>query len=265
MIEWFEIWNEDCLESMENRIPEGGVDLVMTSPPYNMTGRKGGISDSGRYDVYEDWKTPDEYLKWSCSVFSGFERILKKDGVVLYNFSYSIENPSLPYRLVSVLESKTPFRLVDTIIWKKGTGLPFPANQRRLSRNWEYVFVFVRDTDINTFRTARKPVSENSRGQKYYETAYNMVTARNNDGATHNLNQATYSTELCLKLFDIYLNDGCVVYDPFCGTGTTGVACAVSQKQDIKFIGSEISENQCEYARNRILDLGQVSEKNNFW
>lgn len=265
MIDWFDIYNEDCLESMENIIPEQSVDLVLTSPPYNMTGRKGGISDSGRYDVYEDWKTPEEYLDWTVSVFSGFDRILNRDGVVLYNFSYSIENPSLPYSLVSRIESKTPFRIVDTIIWKKGSGLPFPANPRRLSRIWEYVFVFVRDTDIQTFRTARKPVSENQRGQKYYETVYNFVTARNNDGATHTLNQATYSTELCLKLFDIYLKDGCTVYDPFCGTGTTGAGCAVTGKKNIKFIGSEISEQQCEYARERIIDLGQEIQKNNFW
>ena len=55
------IHNGDCIEFMKN---SGDlVDLILTSPPYNMTKRPGGDADSGRYDEYEDWKEADEYLE----------------------------------------------------------------------------------------------------------------------------------------------------------------------------------------------------------
>ena len=60
-----EIFNEDCFITMHEHINENTIDCVLTSPPYNMTKRKGGISDTGRYDVYCDWKSEDEYIEFS--------------------------------------------------------------------------------------------------------------------------------------------------------------------------------------------------------
>ena len=53
-------------------------------------------------------------------------------------------------------------------------------------------------------------------------------------------------------LLDIYANDNTIVYDPFNGTGTTGVGCI---KRNLTYYGSEISEAQCEYTINRLKDL----------
>lgn len=65
-----------------------------------------------------------------------------------------------------------------------------------------------------------------------------------------NLNY-TFSSELVLKLLDMYYTKG-VVYDPFMGTGSTGVAC---EMLGIKWLGSEISTAQCEYARKRLEEI----------
>ena len=100
IVEINKIYNEDCFITMSN-MEDNLVDIVMTSPPYNMTARKGGYSDSGRYDVYEDWMTESEYIDFTIRLFNNFNRVVKENGVVLYNFSYSIENPSLPYKLVA--------------------------------------------------------------------------------------------------------------------------------------------------------------------
>lgn len=249
------IYNEDCFVTI-NKISENGdkVDCVLTSPPYNMTKRKGGYADTGRYDVYEDWKTEEDYLKWTVDLFNGFDGILNENRPVLYNFSYSIENPSLPYKLISNIVEKTNFTLIDTIIWKKKQGLPFPANSKRLCRNWEYVFVFVRKNEIDTYENNRKlsSVSEKT-GQKYYEAIYNYIEAPNNDGKCP-YNQATYSSELCLKLMDIYCQDNWIVYDPFMGSGTTAISC-LKRGNGVSYIGSEISEQQCKYAEERIKTL----------
>ena len=251
MFELNRIYNEDCFKTMDRMVENNiKVDVILTSPPYNMSKkRKGGFADSGRYDLYKDNLEEDDYLKWTINLFNKFDLILQNQRSIIYNFSYSIENPSLPYKLVTEIVKNTSFDLVDTIIWKKKCGLPFPANGKRLSRNWEYVFVFVRKDEVNTYENNRrvKSVSEKT-NQKYYEAIYNFVEAKNNDGKCP-YNQATYSTELCDKLLDIYTQDNWIVYDPFMGSDTTAVSC---RKRNWNYIGSEISSQQVEYSKERL-------------
>ena len=85
-------------------------------------------------------------------------------------------------------------------------------------------------------------------GQTYYHSIFNFIEAPNNDGKC-DLNKATFSTDLILKLCDIYVNDGSVVYDPFIGTGTTANACKI---KGLNYIGSELSQAQVEYAKQRL-------------
>ena len=243
------IYNEDCLQNMERVSKLDLIDIVLTSPPYNMTERKGGESDSGRYDVYEDWMSEEEYISWTIRLFEGFGNILKPNRSVIYNFSYSIENPALPYKLVSAIEQNTEFCLIDTVMWKKKCGLPFPANSKRLSRNWEFVWVFVRKSEKDSYENNRKVKSVSDKtGQNYYDVVYNYIEADNNDGKCP-YNQATYSTELCTQLLDIYCKDGWVVYDPFMGSGTTAISCV---RRGLGYVGSELSENQIKFAQDRL-------------
>lgn len=245
----FEIYNEDCLNIMKNDNFKNSQDIIITSPPYNMTNRKGGYADSGRYDVYNDWKTEEDYIEWTVNLYKSFNQILKKNKVIVYNFGYSIENPSLPYKIVASIENNTNFTLVDTIIWKKKNGLPFPANKHRLSRIWEFVWVFCRKEELKSFDIYKqiKSVSAKTK-QKYYEVFYNWIDAKNNDGKT-NFNQATFSTQLVDYILSIYGEKGYNVFDPFSGTGTTGVS---SIKNNMNYIGCEISEQQCQYSIERI-------------
>lgn len=256
-IEINKIYNEDCFDTMK-RMGDKSVNLILTSPPYNMTKRKGGYADSGRYDVYKDWKTEDEYLAFTKDVFNEFNRIVSDNGVVLYNFGYSIENPALPYKLVTEIVENTNWRLVDTICWKKSSGLPFPANKCRLSRTWEYVFVFAKDGMTNDFFIDKGVASVSEKtNQTYYNVFYNFIEARNNDEKTNKLNQATFSSELVIKLLDLYAGTDFVVYDPFMGTGTTAVGCLKSKKQ-LNYVGSEISEEQVKYSLERISKINSV-------
>lgn len=244
------IYNEDCNVTIANRIEDKSIDLVLTSPPYNMTKRKGGYADTGRYDVYKDWKSEDEYIDDTIDLFDKFDRIIKENGIVLYNFSYSVENPSLPYKLVAEIAKRTSWDLADTIMWKKKSCIPVPGQPRRLTRAWEFVWVFCRKDEKDTFNVYKgvKTISPKT-GQKFYNLFYNIIDAKNNDGKTNSINQATYSSELCEKLFRLYAKEGDVVYDPFMGTGTTAVAC---KNKGLHYIGSEISEKQCKYAEERL-------------
>lgn len=254
-----QFYNEDCFVTIE-RMKEEYIhpNVVLTSPPYNMTKRKGGVSDTGRYDVYMDFKPTGEYIKNTVKLFNGLDDIVQPDGTILFNFSYSIENPSLPYQLVNAIVEETEWEVVDTIIWQKNNGIPFPANPRRLSRIWEFVFVFARKSEIGTYFINKKvtKIAEKTK-QKYYEIYYNWIKAKNNDGSTPKLNQATYSTDLCKQLLSLYSDKDFLVYDPYMGTGTTANAC---KELGMNYIGSEISKAQVDYSIERLSKNGSTTK-----
>ena len=146
----------------------------------------------------------------------------------------------------------TNFMIADIIVWKKNSALPNNVSANKLTRIWEFVFVFCRKDESKTFKSNKQIKSVSKTGQKYYTNMYNFIEAPNNDGSC-NLNKATYSSDLVLQLLNMYCGDkSAVVYDPFMGTGTTAVACV---KYGVNYIGSELSENQCEYANNRVKEL----------
>lgn len=241
------IYNEDGMLTMK-RFDDNSIDIVITSPPYNLTKRRGGNSDSGRYDVYTDWKTEDEYINWTIDFFNEYNRVIKENRVILYNFSYEIENTSLPYKLVVKLIENTEWTLADTIIWKKSCAIPHPASYNRLNRIIEFVWVFCRKSELKTFKMFKKVKSVSKNGQKYYEIVDNFLTAKNNDGACK-LNQDTFSSDLIVQLLDKYAQPDDIVYDSFMGTGTVSISCLI---KGCNYIGSEISLDQCKYAEERI-------------
>ena len=255
------IYNENCNDTMDTHIAEHSVDCVLTSPPYctsNRAGKKSTVTlktstskyyPSLRYDVFNDNMTPDEYVDWTVSLFNRFDKILKENGCVLYNISYSSDNRDMMFRVVAAIIECTNFSMMDMIGWKKRCALPNNISPNKLTRIFEPVFVFARKSEVDTFICNKKVASIRERtGQKVYENIFNFIEAKNNDGVCK-LNRATYSSELCEKLLNIYVKSGMTVYDPFMGTGTTAVAC---KRLGIKCFGSEISEEQCKYAQNRI-------------
>lgn len=241
------IYNEDCLETMKRDVMQNNIDVIITSPPYNTS--RVGDSDkyASRYDLFEDSKTDDEYLDWTINIFNGYNDILKENGCILYNLSYSSENTHLIWFTISAIIQKTNFTVADTIVWKKKNALPNNTSKNKLTRIVEYIFVFVRKDEYKTFHTNKKITSTSEKtGQDYYENIMNFIEARNNDGS-NKLNKATFSTELVSKLLDIYAKPNSIIYDSFIGIGTTAKACI---EKDLKYIGSEISKEQIIHFEN---------------
>lgn len=237
------IFNEDCLITMDRSELANKVGLVVTSPPYN-TSRPTTTNDkySSRYDIFFDKKSDREYIDWTLDIFKGYDKILKKDGCILYNMSYSSENTTLMWLLIAELIQKSNFMTVDCIIWKKSNALPNNVSKNKLTRIIEYVFVFCRKSEFKTFDCNKKVISTSKKGQNIYENIYNYFEARNNDGSNL-LNKATFSTEMVTKLLDIYAKPNSLVYDNFMGVGTTAKASLLSGHD---YVGSEISPGQIE-------------------
>ena len=238
------IHNESNLLTM-GRMKSNTIDLIITSPPYNII--RPNSTDRG-YDLYKDGMSNEEYIDWTIDMFKEFERCLIKDGVVLYNMSYGTENTILMSLVVADIIRRSDFTLADIIVWKKKSATPNNVSHNKTTRIVEYIYVFCRKDEFNTFNCNKKKLKERESGQAIYENIYNFISAPNNDGST-DLNKATYSTKLIRTLLNIYAKPNSLVYDPFMGTGTTAVACIIDGHD---YIGSEISDKQCEYAQKRI-------------
>jgi DNA modification methylase len=234
------------------------VDAVITSPPYNSNkkaGKRGtnlNVKAKGyhyiRYDVHVDNFTSEEYADWTVKLFDGYDSILAPNGSVLYNLSFGSENPNDWVIALNGVVTRTNFTLADTLVWKKRTAFPISSSANKMTRITEFVFVLCRKSEIITFRSNKRVSSVRDTGQKAYENVYNFIEARNNDGPCP-YNKATYSSELCEKLMDMYVQPGSTVFDSFCGSGTTLVAC---KNKNLKGIGCELSAQQCGFAKERL-------------
>ena len=254
-----EIFNEDCLTTM-SKMTEKTVDVILTSPFYN-TNKKAGKSKTlnntnvkegqytyVRYDVHIDDMNNDEYATYTAKLFNSFNKILKPNGSILYNISYGAENTEGMFKAINAIITETPFTIADVIIWKKKSALPNSCSSNRLTRITEFVFVFCRKAEFRTFYCNKKVTAMRKTGQKMYENIFNFVEAKNNDEACP-YNKATFSSDLVKHLLTIYAPQNAVVYDPFMGSGTTAFAC---KAMGFSCYGSEISLQQCEWAKKRI-------------
>ena len=257
-----EFYNEDCFVNMKG-FKDKSINLILTSPFYNTNkkaGKKNTLENTEikkgtysyiRYDEHVDNMTDEEYEDFTKRLFNEFDRIVVNNGVVLYNLSYSHDNPANLFSLVDMICEETNWTIADIIVWKKKSALPNNCSSNRLTRIFEFVFVFCRKGEEKTFYANKRVISLRATGQKSYENIFNFIEAKNNDGPCP-LNKATYSTDLCKQLLRIYANPedkDFVVYDPFMGTGTTLVAC---KEMDINCFGCEISKKQCEWTQNRL-------------
>ena len=117
----FDLVRGDCMEGM-SRLKKNSVDIVVTSPPYNL-----GI----KYGKYDDRQAREEYLAWSLKWAGQVHRVLKEDGSFFLNAGATPSNPLLPHQLV--LEMTKLFVLQNTFHWIKSItietkqGVPISA------------------------------------------------------------------------------------------------------------------------------------------
>ena len=240
------IYNMDCEKGLELMITDKNlIDGVITSPPYNII--RPNSTDRG-YDKYKDGMSNEQYINWTIRLFDKMDKVIKPNGKILYNMSYGCENTECMNLTVAEIIKKTNFTLADIIVWKKYSATPNNVSQNRLTRICEFIYVFCRKDEKNTFVTAKNILKQRTTGQNIFENTFNFIIAKNNDESCE-LNKANFSTDLVNQLIKIYFSKGDVIADIFMGTGTTAISCI---KNGINYIGFELSTKQCEWAENRI-------------
>ena len=265
------IYNESNMETLK-KLADKSIDVVLTSPFYN-TNRKAGKKSTLlntkvkegqyphiRYDTFVDTMSDKDYSDYTIELFNSFDRVLKENGVVLWNISYGQDGASKLLQLMARITLETSFDCADIITWHKSNALPNNCSPNRLTRICEYVLVFCRKKEFYTFHSNKTVISTRSgTKQKMYSSIPNYIRAKNNDGICP-FNKATFSTDFCTQLIYMYAKENAVIYDPFMGSGTTAIACLMNGRS---FIGSEISENQVRFAEERIEDCLKVIKRGN--
>jgi site-specific DNA-methyltransferase (adenine-specific) len=280
MVETGKIINGDCIEVMKT-LPEGSVDLVVTSPPYNC-----GI----KYDVHVDTLDMEDYWNWTKDWLTESYRILKDDGRVSINIPYEVNVQDRGGRVFFVsefyqvmkqvgfkffgivdLEEQSPHRS-KTTAWGSwmSCSSPYIYNPKECvilaykkqhikkvkgEPQWKGTPTEIEQED-GTIK--KKVVYEEKDKKEFMELVFGQW---NYFADTKSLTKATFSLDIPSKAIKIlsYKND--VVLDPFAGSGTSMVAAEIL---DRRWLGIELSENYCDVARKRVQSFVDDKKQLNF-
>ena len=237
----------DTIETMK-LIDDKSVQLIVTSPPYRASVRKDNHKYPDAKDVVNDDQTEEEYIEWMVDIFKQYERVLKDNGSIAFNISYTTFAPSLPYQVINAVFQNTGLMISDTLAWKKNSCVPLSGHPTAMTRIVEPVYIFVKKDFFNKTKGNKLVKSISDTGQKYFTSYFNYLEAKNNDGKVKG-HDATYSTEFASYFIDLYSSPKDLVLDNFMGTGTTGVAC---KELDRNYIGIDLFPKYVEYAETRI-------------
>lgn len=249
------IYNEDCLETMR-RMPDNFVDLVITSPPYNMITqvkynkyikRVSNTHKANKYVDFNDGLGIDEFYELHSSVLKELLRVSK---VVLYNFQIVSGSKEAFFKMIGDFNKY----IKDIIIWDKINCLPASREQ---ILNAGYEMILVMENDAHLGRT----IKNGTFGRCEMDNIIRVPRKKESiDDVKHN---AVFPEQLCDILIKGFSNSGDLVYDPFMGSGTTAKMSLVNGRN---YIGSEISKEYHSVAEKRIhetLDKNKTIELSN--
>ena len=248
-IEFDKIYNESCLETLK-RIPDNFIDLVITSPPYNMNLRirKGEYCSrqivkeiSTKYEGFADNMPIDDYYEFHSEVL---RELLRVSNLVFYVVQVVTGSKRSIFKMIGEFSNN----LKDIIIWDKKYAEP-AIQKQVMNRRTEFILVFENDYPISRqFRSA--PFKRGS-----LNDIWQIDRNRNNGKSNDKSHGATFPEKLVATIIDNFSKKGDKIYDPFLGTGTTAI---VAKKMKRKFIGSEILKDYCKIAKRKLNEVGTL-------
>ena len=260
-----EIYDMDCLEGMK-LIKDSSIDVIVTSPPYNI-GKK--------YNGYNDERPLDEYLDWMEEVAIESKLVLKDTGSFFLNIG---GRPADPWMCIDVADRfKRHYALQNIIHWIKSIAISQedmgdyehtqqsiavghyqPVNSSRfLSCGHEFIFHFTKHGNVNLDKTAIGVPYQDKSNIKRWKSVREDRRERGNawfipyetiqESRPHPAVFPQKLPEMCIKLHGY--NYETTVLDPFMGIGTTALACV---KLGVKYIGFDIDPSYVQIAKDRL-------------
>lgn len=257
--EAFLLKHGDCIQGMK-QLDAHSVDVVVTSPPYNI-----GIA----YNTYRDAKTDDQYLDWCEEWGAAIARILTSDGSFFLNLGDASENPffafSVAMRIGKFFELQNTIHWIKAISIERETGVMSyghfkPINSPRFVNDChEYVFHFTPEGKSKIDRLAiGVPYTDKTNIQRWSHSNGRDKRCRGNtwfvpyktihQRAKQRPHPATFPTELAVKCIRLHGKQNATVLDPFLGIGHSAIAAKECGNLVKRFIGFEIDEEYLEVA-----------------
>jgi site-specific DNA-methyltransferase (adenine-specific) len=233
------IFNENCLETLK-RFDDNSIDIVITSPPYNMNLRirNGSYCSrqivkefSTKYEGFDDNLPIDEFYELHSNII---RELLRVSGIIFYNIQIVTGSKRAFFKIIGEFSEQ----LKDIVIWDKGVGQP-AMSPGVLNRQSELILIFEKENAIS------RKFSKFNFKRGTLGDIWNISRGRKIDKS----HGAVFPEKLVSTILENFSNEGDIVYDPFMGSGTTAV---VSQKLNRKWLGSELSQNYCELIQKRI-------------
>lgn len=229
----------DCLELMKT-IPDGSVDMILTSPPYNMNLRiRNGKYCSRqivkemttKYQSFSDNLPMDEYFDFNKKVIN---ECLRVSDLVFYNVQFLTGNKPALFKLVGEFHDK----IKELIIWDKVNAQP-AIGQSVLNSQFEVLIILQNS----------KPESRAFDTGQFVRGSLSNLWRIKRGKKIHKNHGAVFPVELAERVIKNFSSETFVVLDPFLGTGTTGVA---AKNLNRSFIGIELDKDYFEIAKERI-------------
>lgn len=223
----YKLYRGDCLE-MIDQLPDRSVDLVLTDPPYNISQEQtaNGFWSMNRQSL--DFGTWDHDFDQTSWIQPMTEKIAKNGAMIIFNRWKNLG-------LIADELERCGMDVKDCIRWEKTN--PMPRNRdRRYVADFEFAVWAVKQRGKWTF---------NRQDSKYQRPEF-IATAPN---GKHRFHPTQKPVSLLEELIKIHSNPGDLVFDPFLGSGSTGVAALELGR---RFVGIEISEKYYQIAKERI-------------
>lgn len=243
--------NKIICSSSENmtELPNNCVDLMITSPPYNVT------------KEYDEDLSLKEYLTLLENVFRETYRVLVNGGRACVNVANLGRKPYIPLSdYISQMMVNIGFNMRGEIIWNKGAsaspstawGSWQSASNPILRDIHEYILIFSK----GDYRKEKRG-KENTISKEDFMEWTKSIWTMNAESAKRIGHPAPFPLELPYRLIQLYSFKNDIIIDPFMGSGTTAVASLKSRRN---FVGYEIREEYCSLAENRLKPIMQSQE-----
>lgn len=252
MIDLNTIYHEKCEETIL-RFSDNFIDLVVTSPPYNVDlGNNKNNKDA--YDTYQDNISYEEHIKMLYNVFESLYSKMKKGGRIVINVGDK-NNGAVPVSSDIIQFMKDIGYLPLThIIWNKNQvgnrtawGSWISPSCPSFPTPFEHILVFAKDS-LKLQDDGKTDLTK----KEFIDWSLSMWSFTPEIKAKEKGHPAPFPEELpkrCIKMFS-WINS--VVYDPYMGSGTTAIA---SKRLHRSFVGSEISKNYINLANKSLSTL----------
>lgn len=245
-------------------MPDGSVDLIVTSPPY---------WNAVEYDGQPNaWATYDEYLSDMLAVWAQCARVLRPNGKLCINApimpipkavieQHTRHLKNIAFDLEHTILQTTDLERYSLFIWQKQTSkmmfgsYPYPGNIIE-NNTIEFINVYVKPGKPPKFDPDLKEANKLSRTE-WMDLAQQVWFMYPEDIKREGDHPAPFPVKLPSRLMKLYTYGafagfgGEIVLDPFVGTGTT---CAVAKSMGRRFIGIDIAQPYLDIAKDRIRD-----------